>query len=148
MNIDGTYMFGTTKKTEDDKDGELVYIWRVTLESSNNFIETNSLIGSRIEIDHAVKKRFATGIHKKLLGTNHDVIHLVFEDYSDEELWYLKASLEGVSSTAHRIYTKVKVVGDTWFIWNNSYETYGVETEILQSFTAAMIKETFYMAPG
>ena len=95
MHIDGQYLFGTTRSVESNRDGEKIYIWRVTLESTNNFVETNSLIGSRIQLDDTSAKRVVSGIHKKLLGINSDVIHLVFFDDHSDELWYMKASLEG-----------------------------------------------------
>ena len=38
MHLDGQYLFGTTRRTKNDKDGEKIFIWRVTLESTNNFV--------------------------------------------------------------------------------------------------------------
>ena len=71
-------MFGTTRKTENNKDGEGVFIWRVALDPTNNFVDVNSLIGSRLMLDDYEPERRVRGIHSKLLGSNSDVIHLVF----------------------------------------------------------------------
>ena len=66
---------------------------------------------------------------------------MVFWDYSTKELWYMKASLEGSFSMAYRIYETIEIAGDTWFTINNSFEIYGVENEMLQSYTAAAIQQ-------
>ena len=135
-------MFGTTKRVKNNEEGYRVYIWRVTLDSTNNYVDVNSLIGKRLRFHDIEPKSFVTGIHKKLLGANSYVIHLVYWDYSNKELWYLIANLNNtVSSIAYRLYEDIHVAGDTWFALSNSYETFGSETEMLQSYTGVSAKD-------